>query len=202
MRIHPERRIGSRLFTASCNDDVELQARWLLGQLQSLHDQGVTLLHNTRLRVGWSIVTLRVFGGRVHLCEPQFAGDPVSGQIDDISLTLQVTSEQLALTRELAVRPEPTLYLESIRVAPGALTTHAVRLERTSLRSLGESGWSLLAEDSSQPETWTRVPSFQLLEARPSMLRALMLPSDYRVSFLGDDLVSVMDAADTERWAA
>ena len=202
MRIHPERRIGSRLFTASCNDSAEVQARWLLEQLQRLHDQGVTLLHNTRLRVGWSIITLRVFGGRVHLCEPQFDGDPVSGQIDDISLTLQVTSEQLALTRALSVRPEPTLYLESIRVAPGALTEHAVRLERTSLRSVGESGWSLFAEGNSQPETWTRLPSFRLLETRPALLRALMLPADYRVSFLGDDLVSVVDAVDTERWAA
>jgi len=170
--------------------------------MQVLHDQGVTLLHDTRLRVGWSVITLRVFGGRVHLCEPQFAGDPVAAQIDDITLTLRVTSEQLALARALEVHAEPTLYLESIRIAPGALTAHAVRLERTSLRSVGESGWSLIAEDSTQPETWTRMPCFRLLEPRPTLLRALMLPSDYRVSFVGNDLISVVDAADTERWAA
>ena len=202
MRIHPERQIGSRLFTASCNDAVEVQARWLLDELQKMHDKGVSLLHNTRLRVGWSVITLRVFGGRVHLCEPQFDGDPLTGQIDDITHTLRVSADQLALVRTVGATAEPTLFLESIRVAPGALDTENIRLERTSLRPLGESGWTLRAEHGRVAERWTRIPSYELLKTHPAILQALMLPSDYRVSFKGDELVSVIDATDTECWAA
>jgi hypothetical protein len=157
----------------------------------------------TRVRFGWSLLTLREDADGLIVCEPDFSGDPFQDLRPDLSTTLDVLANQTVFVRRVGVVPADVTFDQYLVVARGSLESNVVQLFRSTPSTIDDSGWSISAADNTapidDPDSFEAIRSYQLLSLRPAVLPVLVLPPEFAAVMDGDVVTAVFDAQGRER---
>lgn len=201
------RQVADTTLVVQCNAALARQAEWLLDTVSGFKDRGKGLVDGATVQVGWSILTLEQRGAELVVCEPDFAGDPLTGRVDDVSTTLTVLMHQRDLLARLKVAGTPALFNDKIILSRGALDESHIYLERSDPRP-GDSGWYLGPvagdapdEDADPNEVYESRYVYQLLRQRPRLIEVLALPPGYLVVFTGDEIEAVLNEDGVNIWS-
>lgn len=193
--------IGNRLFCASCEEQLSLQADWLLDLLQRLENEKGSLKDGSKIQVGWTILTIRQSENEAIVLAPDYNKNPFVDTTEDLTLSLFVQLKQNYCLNRMKLDGEPALFQDKFVAAAGALQTEHVYLERSNQRVAGDSGWYLgRVEGSEQDQSLEAYYVFQLLKLRPSLLQALAIPRGHLVVFNGNEIEAVLDDKDMDLW--
>lgn len=194
-------RTGSITLVAASAAELQPQAEWLLGTIRRMHEAGMPLVDGGRIRLGWSVLTVRRTGDDAILCEPDFAGDPFSSVVEDLTRTLWVQARQADVLGRLGLEGEPTAFSDKVVHATGCLGDRRVYLERQPATGVDDSGWFIgPTVGGSAPDRYEGIHAYQLLFARPAALQVLCLPVGYLAVLEGEEVAAVVDPTDGEVW--
>jgi hypothetical protein len=191
--------VGEATLRAHCRQGLLPGAHWMLGQLARFADEPPGLAPGVKVEFGWSLLWLREDGDVLAVCEPDFEGDPMRDQVDDVTGTLSVLAAQSGVLSEYKVaEPVPTRFDQKIVVAKGVLDLDRVYLERTAPQP-GDSGWYIgpvdegdqVDESASPEDRYDAILAHELLGRRPALVTVLSLPLGALVVFDGDEIVHV-----------
>lgn len=206
-----ERIIGdmeNRRIFAECSAENERRAASVLDVFERLAGSGSPLRPGFQIRFGWSLFRLVEEAGEtdeenaLRVTEPDFAAWPEERWVPTIDLSLDVLAAQTSLLRGLDVDAEDVFFDQKVIAAPGAIEASGVFLRRGDRLTEEDSGWLLgTLED---PEALTRGEGLEglwvasLVERRPALLQALVLPAGFIAIFSGDSIDQILDAAGRE----
>lgn len=160
------------------------QADHLLGVLGRLLERGERI-EDRPIQFGWSSITCRRQAtGGLMVFERDLMGDPFNREMPGANCTLWVLADQLRFADENQVSPVVTGFHETIVVEPNWLREKALVMIRTDRRpeQQDDSGWfiGVRGRDHAHSELQA-MPVFALLQQRPELMRALILPSGFVV---------------------
>src|SRR5580765_6896940 len=193
---------GSMTLIANCADELQQQASWLLAAIKKLHEQGMPLDDGRRIQFGWAVLTLKRRGGGIVLCEPNYAENPFSEIVEEVTRTLWVQAQQADVLRNLGLAGLPAMFQDKIVVAKGCLDEPRVFLQRQDTTEPRHAGWFSGRVKESQPkgEDYDGIFVYQLLFVRPALMEAIALPAGYIVVFDGNRIESILDPQDRPVW--
>jgi hypothetical protein len=200
-----ERKIENRRIFAECSAENERRAASVLDVFERLAGSGSPLRPGFQIRFGWSLFRLVEEADEenaLRVTEPDFAAWPEELWVPTIDRSLDVLAAQTSLLRGLDVDAEDVFFDQKLIAAPGALAASGVFLRRGDRLSEEDSGWLLgTLED---PEALTLGEGLEgvwvasLVERRPALLQALVLPAGFIAIFSGDSIDQILDAAGRE----
>ena len=190
------RTIRGSVIHISCEPALEPQAQELFDALARA-DAKEQLAAGSKVRVGWTTLTLAAQGAGLRVREPDYEKDPERGTLADLSGTLTVLSWQRDVLARVGAQAVFIDYLETVVVAEGALDEPQVQL----LRGPGDSGWSIShVDEDEEADALGSLRVCDLLHERPALLQAMTLPPGYLVVFDGDEIQSVDDPSGKDVW--
>ncbi|GEN09980.1 hypothetical protein SAMN05443572_107115 [Myxococcus fulvus] len=170
-----------------CEDDAEEQAEWVLGVLARLPPGG--LLPGRTLRFGWSNLRLDPRGTSLVVTEPDFAGNPMTGWRDDITVTLRVQGRMLETTQTVGCDPLFPRYGDRVDALPGWEVSSRLAVARIRAPEATDSGWLIIPPGAATGQEPESLPLYALLHRRPALLSALALPVGWVAEFEDDALL-------------
>jgi Flp pilus assembly protein TadD len=221
----PQDRGPVRQLRRSLGDAIDLVARWYPGNHQNpewLEAAAESLLEavagaqsragdrlndGVTMGYGWSLLTVRWQGDDRVLCEPDFSRHPLTRITYDISFTLQTLVMQDLMLSIVETSPTECGCMDLIAVQHGHLTRPRLKLTRVSSTKEGFSGWVAGPESRDaiaqmlRDEDYDMIPTAMLVQARPHLVKVLLLPEGFDVTFDGHAVTSVVDDQGRERFA-
>lgn len=197
-----ERRIQDRRLRAECSSANATAAADVLGAFERLSGSGAALRAGTQIRFGWSALRLVNDGDALRVSEPAFSRWPEQLWLATIDVTVDILAAQTSLLRRLQLDGDDAYFDQQIVGARGALSKPNIFLRRGAAVSPEDSGWLLAAVDD--PEALSRddlesVLIASLVERRPALLQALVLPAGFIAIFSGEVVEQILDSAGRSR---
>lgn len=210
--------LGENTILVRCDYRLEAQAEWLLETLKEIHAHD-PIEEGTTVELGWSLITfVKDDAGRLVACEPDFSEEPFENVIADVTMTLHIVAEQGYIithtkTEETAQIPrfDDTIILET-----GALEAEHIYLERSPREededdeeegSETDSGWfiGIVDEDADEDkeiseDDFEACYVYELIASRPELMNVLGLPPGYIVTFVRDEIETIIDENDNDVW--
>lgn len=203
------RRAGTVLLVARCAEAYEVQAEYLLRQLERQQEEGVALEPGYRLPLGWATLGLRAKGDERIVCAPDFNRNPFDDLQDDLTVALRVFVNQQETARRAGLKkPMPVQYTDEVVLAQGCLTHRLLVMERRDFPARNLTGWHILPGDpadlrrAEEKKRWERTPTYRLLGRREVILDLLNLPVGYAVRIEDENVISVLNAHKEPVWSA
>ena len=159
----------------SCDSSAVAEAKTFMTLLS---DRRTPLVDGAIIPLGFSHLVLREEHGVLVAHEPNYAGNPVIALRRDCTTTLAVHREMLAFANARGVRPAFPRFADTLNVRLGWAAATALDLQRD------ERGWTVDFAGATTAFGALRV--YELLAARPTLLRLLALPVGCRVSVDGE----------------
>jgi hypothetical protein len=187
--------------------DVRLQgaAQALLEHLRILNYKDPPLHAGSKIRYGWSILTLRAESGFLRVCEPDFYGNPLDEISPTLDNTLKILEEQVLVLRRSGLRGVDVLFSEELFVRNRALEAPNLFLKRQQPARSGDSGWYIgnldRVEVDGSENSYEIVRVFELLRRRPAVIQVLALPPDYLVIMRDDRVAEILDQDGNNYWS-
>lgn len=193
--------ISGRKFVANCEEFLSPQVEWLLELFKEIEaDQG-QITPGMKIQIGWTIYTVIDRDGVFEIVAPNYKTNPFSDMSEDLSVSLSVQLAQNHILNKLNIDGEASLFQDKIVVAKGAIDLEKVYLERSKNYIIGDSGWYLgPVEESNEDSELEAYYIYQLLNLRPSLLKALAIPRGYIVVFEKEEIEAVLDEDDNSIW--
>ena len=140
-----------------------------------------------KIQIGFSLYILQKAISGYCIVTPDYEPTPFLKVTEDLTLAFWIQMEQLD---------------DKIAVAKGSIVKPKICLQR--FRDLGGSGWCVNEIFQNKDGKFSNVDTteyesiyaYQLLNIRPSVLKALMLPYDYIVVIDGDDIIELLNEKD------
>lgn len=200
------RNVAGQVLLLECSPILHGVAEDVLDVFALLSEDGRVPRDGFRIRFGWSLLSLRRERRGLRVCEPRFAGDPLTELNSTIDITLNVLVEQVALLRAVGVEALDVAFDQQIVVAGDALKAPSVHALRTEPHSADDSGWFV----APVPPTGAQVDVgnlsvlrvHELVVRRPVLLTAMTFPVGYLVTAQGDRLIRVIDPDKRVLWTA
>ncbi len=197
-----ERAVGEATLLVRCDARLTTQAEWLLRTMAKVLEATV-FREGMTVQIGWTRFSLRTQAGRVVVCEPAFHGNPFAQSNQDVTLSLAVLGAHDEMIQALGVEPEPVSFHHSILIWRGCLSEKRVVMKRRTAAEGDASGWTIgieseevvLGDDRAE---WIRAT--EILRVRRALLVPLIAPVGWAVTWEGDEILSMTDAMDTDRW--
>lgn len=151
-----------------------------------------------KVKVGWSVLTIRQRIQELFLYEPDFLGDAHKDSKEDLSITLRVNAAQARLPRMVpGVRLIGCTCFDTLQVPEDVFAYRKIYMRRIKAPIHSETGLYLSGMDPAEaikvkePEPTKNWETFHLLKERPAILQALGLPADYAAEFDGNELTCI-----------
>lgn len=157
-----------------------------------------------KLELGFSIFTFIATTDGYQIVAPDYLNNPFQSTTDDLTLALWILFQQSTLIRKTGVDAVPTRFDDQVVVAQCALEQEVISLQRFPDLGPGASGWCVEAIEK-EPDGQLQAVSesefealyaYQLLQKRPSLIKALALPYNYLVVFDGDEIQEILNDQD------
>jgi hypothetical protein len=185
------RTIGPFTVLAKCSDDAAEAGEWLLETLERLSSRGLELRDGAVVRFGWVDLSLKQDANQFVICEPVFGAPPPGSLRADITTSLLIQGELLAVAKAVGVGPVFPYYTQRLLVAEGACGARSVVMSRLRPRTEHDSGWSVLAKDARGDEGFTELRVHELLHRQRRWMQALALPPGCVVEIEDGTIVAV-----------
>jgi hypothetical protein len=173
-------KIGAETVNVSVEAGLEKYAEWLLGVFADMATKGRPPEDGRRLQIGWTAYTLRRQpDGALHVFEPDFLGDAFKAEKLGATESLKLQGVQLGFADRLGVTPEVTAFHEKVIFEKGSLSAEDIYMTRVEPnRAESDSGWFIgVRRAGDTPQELEGIPAYQLLQRRPELFAALILPA-------------------------
>jgi len=196
--------IGGQEVVLECSARFHSAAYALLDALRSLNDKGPSLHDGSKIKYGWSILTLRAESGFLRVYEPAFDGNPLKDVSPNLDITLEIFEQQAFVLRSSGLSGVDVVFSDEVFVRNRALEASNIFLKRQQPKRSGDSGWYIGNMDDVDGDTsgdsLEIVKVFELLRRRPAVLQALALPPDYLVVMRDDKISEILDQDGRNYW--
>ncbi|GEM_PF-1154337 len=195
---------GERTVFVTADPSLELEVERLFTLLEDLRAESVEISARTQLPIGWTTLTFSVegpYGERLVVREPDYDGDPESNTRPELSVSLEVLGRQRAVLERVGVAGEPIDFDQHVLTVRGVLEEQDLFLVR--VRSPGGrlTGWRVAPLSGVVPGVEVEsLPVHTILQRRPALLDAMLLPPGYMAYFSGDALTRVLNERDEVVW--
>jgi hypothetical protein len=195
------KKIGQITLVANCHANFAPQVKAFLSLIDNLFSKSGNLGDGVKIQIGWVIFTLiEKEINKLLVCQPDFEGDPLSGELDEeITTSLYVLKWQAALLAELKLEKKEcnTLFYQKIIIQKGCLDEKELSVYRNEPGFEGDSGWFISSRTGSemvfQTDDLESIYVYQLLNLRPSLLEVLVLPVGYLIGFTGNEITVIFN---------
>lgn len=173
------------------------QVKHLLRAIETISKEE---LHNGYIiEVGFSLFILSETSEGYDITVPDYAGNPFADTTEDLTIAMWIQSEQTDMLRTYKLAGESLRFDDKIVVAKSSLEKPQISLQR--FPDLGGSGWCVKAIEkdadgsyqNENTEEYKVYYAYQLLQIRPALLKALVLPYDYIVVFDKEDIAEILN---------
>jgi hypothetical protein len=183
---------------------LEHEVARLFALFEELRAESVPLDQRMRLPIGWTTLSFAVegeHGQRLIVEEPDYANQPEFRTRSDVSVSLAVLARQREVLGRTGVGGEAISFEQHVLTIRGALELDEVLLLRVASPGGRLSGWRLApASGLGDDDEVESLPVYAILEARPALLDAMLLPPGYMAYFSGDLLTVIVDERDEVVW--
>ena len=131
-----------------------------------------------------------------------YRNNPMQLRSDDCTDALVIQNMQVDTnTKAKVVKPEPTLFCDTVLVLKEAMNSPDVYMNRTEPSKNGDSGWyfGLLNdenEDKHEPDEMIALPTSELMKFRGEALRVLQMPVGTLAVFHDNEMTALVDKDD------
>jgi hypothetical protein len=153
--------VSARGIRLECDPAAVPHAKALLASLT------VAPKDNLRIPLGFAHLILREEDGVFVAHEPNYATNPVIALRKDVTTTLALAADMLAVAHKYGVEPQFPHFMDQVRVSEGFLHAPRLVLSRTDHWQIAPAGC----------EPNRSVRTYELLASRPLLLTALALPA-------------------------
>lgn len=186
-------KIEQEILAVECDEVYESVATQILEIISQQAQSGHRIFDGMTIQFGWVRLTLRRCGLQFILYEPDFSHDPTNDLRSNLDCSIEVYLRQQEVIDEISLNTwSPTGCFEEIVAAHGCLAELRLIAKHYADRQ-GVKGWVIFRAESKEPLTietlssqYGKLPVWQLLNARSSLLPYLALPSGYTVILNGD----------------
>ncbi len=197
-------RISGQDLEVECDARLQDSAEALLDQLKTRSEEGTSLQAGSKIRYGWSILTVLAKNGLLRLCEPDFDGDAMHQIRPTLDTTLDVLEAQNRVLHRSGLTGMQILFSDDLFVRNHALEARHQFLKRQVPAGDRDSGWYIgnldRIEASALDDDFEIIQAFELLRRRPVILQVLMLPPRSLVVFRDDNISEVLDEDGKSYW--
>ncbi|MEJ8294379.1 hypothetical protein WKI45_16245 [Delftia tsuruhatensis] len=201
--INRSAKIGEATVVVKVDVGLENLADWLLNVLIKMHQSGRVLEDGKSIQLGWSTLFLRrQQDGDLIVCEPNFARDPFSEEVPGATCTLKIQASQMEFASRVKIVPEVTKFQEKIVLEKGCLSVERIYMTRAHPdRDAGDSGWFIGSQKSNDvilsgnaSSEFEAIYAYELLQLRPELFPALILPSGFMVMAGSGGIIGVVNS--------
>jgi hypothetical protein len=196
--------IDSQQIILECDPRFEPAAGDIFDTLTSLARSGTRLHDGTRVRFGWSLLTLRSELAGLRICEPHFFGNPLGEVNSTLDVTLGVLVEQLQWLRRVGEHGADAFFDQNLVFTRDAAAADDLFALRGQAQSRADSGWSVapVPQRGARIDTsdLSAVPVYALVDGRFGLLSILTLPVGYLVRLKQDEVMDITDPDGMVRW--
>ncbi|EDM74339.1 hypothetical protein PPSIR1_11948 [Plesiocystis pacifica SIR-1] len=200
---------GQVVAYADAHLEGEVQRLFLL--LEDLRAEQVEISTRTRLPIGWTTLSFEapvaegpesaLGTSTLVVREPDYDGEPEDATRADISVSLATLARQRGVLERVGVAGEAINFDQHVMAIQGALDIEEVLLLRVVSPGGRLTGWRLAPTAGiSEEDELESLPVYAILQARPALLDAMLLPSGYMAYYSGDQLTTVLDGEDRVVW--
>lgn len=195
---------GERTIYVYADPSLALEVRRLFALFEDLEAEQVPIDHTTQLPIGWTTLSFAVEGERgerLVVLEPDYANQPETRTRQDISVSLATLARQRAVLEHAGVGGQPIDFDEHVLAIRGSLALDEVFLLRVDSPGGRMTGWRLSPTEGIPEDSETEsLPVYAILEARPALLDAMLLPAGYMAFYSGDTLTTIVNERDEVVW--
>lgn len=162
-----------------------------------------------KVKVGWSVLTIRQRIQELYVYEPDFHTDPHRESKEDLSTTLKVMATHAKFAR---IHPEIKLLactcFDTIQVPERVFEYRKLFMRRIKAPIRSETGLYIANTDpleaikSKEQEPTRNWETYLLLKERYAVIQALGLPAEYVSEFDGNELVCIYGLKNKVIWKA
>lgn len=168
-----------------------------------------TAADGMKVKVGWSILTLRNRVQELTVYEPDFYQDPHKDTREDISTTLKVMAAQAKMSHMIpGIRLIGCTCFDTVQVQENVFNTRKTFMRRVKAQVHSESGLYISNTDpleaikAKHPEPTRNWETYMLLKERFAFIQALGLPPEYVAEFDGNEMVCIYGLKNKVVWKA
>lgn len=160
------------------------------------------LKDKTNVRLGMNVFTVIEKDGIFIITAPNYLGNPRKEITPDLTSSLQIFLEQNHLLKELGLKGEEIMFYDVVLVYDEIWKHEHVKLQKMpidkSLNATTVSGWVIgrVADKEIDPKKMKKCYVCDLFKLRPALLKTLVLPTNYKAVFKGNDLQAIYDPDD------
>jgi hypothetical protein len=195
---------GDRQIYVYADPSLAHEVERLFALFGDLEAEQVPLDRNTRLPIGWTTLSFAVEGERgerLVVLEPDYANQPETRTRQDISVSLATLARQRAVLEHAGVAGQPINFDEHVLAIRGSLALEEVFLLRVESPGGRMTGWRLSPTEGIPEDSETEsLPVYAILEARPALLDAMLLPPGYMAFYSGNTLTTIVNENDEVVW--
>jgi hypothetical protein len=195
---------GARTVYAYADKTLDHEVARLFSLLEDLRSEGATVGPDTRLPIGWTTLSFAVEGQngeRLVVEEPDYANHPETQTRQDISVSLATLARQRGVLERAKVAGEAINFDQHVLTIRGVLEIEEVLLLRVESPGGRLTGWRLTPTAGIvEADELESLPVYAILEARPALLDAMLLPAGFMASYVGDQLMAIVNERDEVVW--
>jgi hypothetical protein len=194
---------GDRMIYVYADPSLKTEVARLFLLFEDLRAEQVQLDSTTRLPIGWTTLSFAVEDERLVVEEPDYDNQPETHTRQDISVSLATLARQRAVLEHAGVPGQPIDFDEHVLAIRGSLELDEVFLLRVESPGGRMTGWRLSPTDGIPEGAQTdSLPVYEILQARPALLDAMLLPPGYMAFFSGNTLTTIVNERDEVVWDA
>lgn len=186
-------------FSVSADESLISQAQVLFRAIKTIPIEKVR--DGFKFEIGFSVFICIGTNDGYKIAVPDYLNSPFFNTTDDLTIALWVLLEQTELLNMYGIEGVSTRFDDEIVIAKNALENPIISLQRYSDLGKGASGWCVEAIEEKSDGRFQTIATkdyesiyvYQLLQKRPSLIKALALPYEYLAVFDGDEINQILN---------
>ena len=184
-------------FSAGAEESLSQQVQILFQAVMTVPPEKIK--DGFKLEIGFSVFFFTQTGSGYSISVPDYSKNPFTDISQDLTAAMRIQSEQTGFIKKYKISAEPVRFDDRIAVSKKAMQSELISLQR--FTDLGGSGWCAEAAETKEDGRLGIVSSdeyelyyiYQLLNIRPAIIRALVLPYGYIAVFEGGTVKAILN---------
>lgn len=198
MLVEVKREIGGKILQGSSHPKLK-------EQLESFMDKFVGILEDNlkdkiNIKLGMNVFTIVEKDGIYVVTAPNYIGNPRKEITLDLTPSLQILVEQTYLLSKLGIKGESVMFYDTVLIYDEVWKHERIQMQKMPIDKAKNndsmSGWVInrYGDTELNLKKMKKCYVFDLFKLKPTLLKALTLPTNYKAVFKEDILQAVYDA--------
>lgn len=158
---------------------------------------------NKIIQIGFTYFKIKKINDEYRIFAVDYTKNPFADFTDDLTLALNIMKNQLCITKKTGMISAKTIsFQDTILAKKTALKSENVYFEKQDEKTNNDSGWYLGSLDdsdqSNDPEDYTMIIAYELLNICPAGISVLNLPVGSMAVIKNNEITGICDSENNE----